>query len=108
MQFKLDWTAILAVAGLGGLAYLIWKYNPVRMIVETTSQILPTIPSETKQTVQTAVSVLKPLELLPRLSLYLYDPLQFPLFPTQQTSQTRTQQVPITALPLPSTLLGGL
>jgi hypothetical protein len=133
MQLKLDWTAILAVAGLGGLAYFIWKYNPAKAVVEA-SKAVAEAPSEIAQKVQQqAVQTFTPLittqqaaqqaaqtaqilenpfsvgpwdylsqiSQIPRLTWYMLNP-------PQQTTTTTTQQVPITALPLPSTLAGGL
>jgi len=127
MQFKLDWTAILAIGGLGGLAYLIWKYNPVKAIAEAPSAIaqkvqqqitetftpLATPQEAAEQAAQTAQVLENPFAVspwdylaqisqIPRLAWYMLNP------PQQATTTTTTQQVPITALPLPSTLAGDL
>jgi hypothetical protein len=126
MQFKLDWTAILAIGGIGGLAYLIWKYNPAKAIVEAPSQIAQKVQQQVTQTftplatpqeaaqqaAQTAQTLENPFSVspwdylsqisqIPRLTWYMLNP-------SQQTTTTTTQQVPVAALPLPSTLAGGL
>ena len=126
VQFKLDWTAILAIGGLGGLAYLIWKYNPVKAISEAPSAIAQKVQQQVTQTftplastqeaaeqaAQTAQIIENPFSVgpwdylsqisqIPRLTWYMLNP-------PQQTTTTTTQQVPVTALPLPSTLAGGL